>query len=60
VEGLKKKKKTKVKPLNYSQVDYSTIRPWRKPLTFLQHLKNTIRKHTRGPRVTGGRGSPQR
>jgi hypothetical protein len=43
VEGLKR---TKVKPLNYSQVTVVQQGPKGNPLTFLQHLKDTIRKHT--------------
>jgi hypothetical protein len=43
VEGLKK---TKVKPLNYSQVTVVQQGPEENPLTFLQHLKDPIRKHT--------------
>jgi hypothetical protein len=43
VEGLKK---TKVKPLNYSQVTVVQQGPEETPLTFLQHLKDTIRKHS--------------
>jgi hypothetical protein len=43
VEGLKR---AKVKPLNYSQVSVVQQGPDENPLTFLQHLKNTLRKHT--------------
>jgi hypothetical protein len=45
VEGLKR---TKVKPLNYSQVTAVQQGPEENPLTFLQHLKDAIRKHTTG------------
>jgi hypothetical protein len=45
VEGLKK---AKVKPLNYSQVTVVQQGLEENPLTFLQHLKNAIRKHTTG------------
>jgi hypothetical protein len=42
VEGIKR---AKVKPLNYSQV--SIVQgPDETPLSFLQHLKDAIRKHT--------------
>jgi hypothetical protein len=43
VEGLKR---TKVKPLNYSQVTVVQQGPEENSLTFLQHLKDAIRKHT--------------
>jgi hypothetical protein len=43
VEGLKR---TKVKPLNYSQVTVVQQGPEENPITFLQHLKDAIRKHT--------------
>jgi hypothetical protein len=43
VEGLKR---AKVKPLNYSQVTVVLQGPEENPLTFLQHLKDAIRKHT--------------
>jgi hypothetical protein len=43
VEGLKR---AKVKPLNYSQVTVVQQCPEENPLTFLQYLKNAIRKHT--------------
>jgi hypothetical protein len=43
VGGLKR---TKVKPLNYSQVTVVQEGPDKTPLTFLQHLKDAIRKHT--------------
>jgi hypothetical protein len=43
VEGLKR---DKGKPLNYSQVTVVQQDPEENPLTFLQHLKDTIRKHT--------------
>jgi hypothetical protein len=43
IEGLKK---AKVKPLNYSQVTVVQQGPEENPLTFLQHLKDAIRKHT--------------
>jgi hypothetical protein len=43
VEGLKR---AKVKPLNYSQVTVVQQGPEENPLTFLQCLKDTIRKHT--------------
>jgi hypothetical protein len=43
VEGLKR---AKVKPLNYSQVTVVQQGPEENPLTFLQHLKNVIKKHT--------------
>jgi hypothetical protein len=39
VEGLKR---AKVKPLNYSQVTVIPQGPDENPLTFLQHLKDTI------------------
>jgi hypothetical protein len=42
VEGLKR---TKVKPLNSSQVTVVQQGPEENPLTFLQHLKDAIRKH---------------
>jgi hypothetical protein len=43
VEGLKR---AKVKPLNHSQVTIVQQGPDENPLTFLQSLKDTIRKHT--------------
>jgi hypothetical protein len=43
VEGLKR---AKVKPLNYSWVTLVQQGPEENPLTFLQCLKDTIRKHT--------------
>jgi hypothetical protein len=43
VEGLKR---AKVKPLNYSQVTVVQQGPEENPLTFLQHLKDAIKKHT--------------
>jgi hypothetical protein len=43
VEGLKR---AKVKPLNYSQVTVEQQGSEENPLTFLQHLKDTIRNHT--------------
>jgi hypothetical protein len=43
VKGLKS---AKVKPLNYSQMTLVQQGPDENPLTFLQHLKNAIRKHT--------------
>jgi hypothetical protein len=43
VEGIKR---AKVKPLNYSQVTVVQRGPDGRPLTFLQHLKDTIWKHT--------------
>jgi hypothetical protein len=43
VEGLKR---AKVEPLNYSQVTVVQQGPEENPLTFLQHLKDAIRKHT--------------
>jgi hypothetical protein len=43
LEGIKR---AKVKPLNYSQVTVVQQGPEESPLTFLQHLKNTIQKHT--------------
>jgi hypothetical protein len=43
VEGLKR---AKVKSLNYSQVTVVHQGPEESPLTFLQHLKDAIRKHT--------------
>jgi hypothetical protein len=43
VEGLKR---AKVKPLNYSQVTVVQQGPDENPLTFLQHLKDAIQKHT--------------
>jgi hypothetical protein len=43
VEGLKR---AKVKPLNYFQMTVVQQGPEENPLTFLQHLKDTIRKHT--------------
>jgi hypothetical protein len=39
-------KRAKVKPLNYSQVTVVQQGPKENPLTFLQHLKDAIRKHT--------------
>jgi hypothetical protein len=39
-------KRAKVKPLNYSQVTVVQQGPEENPLTFLQHLKDPIRKHT--------------
>jgi hypothetical protein len=42
VEGLKR---AKVKPLNYSQMTV-VQGPEENPLTFLQHLKDIVRKHT--------------
>jgi hypothetical protein len=42
VEGLKR---AKVKPLNNSQVTVVQQGPDGNPLTFLQHLKDTIQKH---------------
>jgi hypothetical protein len=44
VEGPKR---AKVKPLNYSQVTAVQQGPEENPLTFLQHLEDAIRKHTR-------------
>jgi hypothetical protein len=43
VEGLKR---AKVKPVNYSQVTAVQHHPDENPLTFLQHLKDAILKHT--------------
>jgi hypothetical protein len=43
VEGLKM---AKVKPLNYSQVTIVQQSPDENPLTFLQHFKDAIQKHT--------------
>jgi hypothetical protein len=43
IEGLKR---AKVKTLNYSQVTIVQQDPDESPLTFLQHLKDTTRKHT--------------
>jgi hypothetical protein len=43
VKGLKR---TKVKPLNYSQVTVVQQGLEENPLTFLQRLKDAIRKHT--------------
>jgi hypothetical protein len=43
VEGLKR---AKVKPLNYSQVAVVQQGPEENLLTFLQHIKDAIRKHT--------------
>jgi hypothetical protein len=43
VEGLKR---AKVKPLNYSQVTVVQQGSEENPLTFLQCLKDAIRKHT--------------
>jgi hypothetical protein len=43
VEGLKR---AKVKPLNHSQVTVVQQGPEENPFTFLQHLKDAIRKHT--------------
>jgi hypothetical protein len=43
VEGLKR---AKVKHLNYYQVTAVQQGPEENPLTFLQHLKDAIRKHT--------------
>jgi hypothetical protein len=45
VEGLKR---AKVKPLNYSQVIVVQQSSEENPLTFLQCLKDSIRKHTTG------------
>jgi hypothetical protein len=39
-------KRAKVKPLNYSQVTVVQQGPEENPLTFLQCLKDAIRKHT--------------
>jgi hypothetical protein len=39
-------KRAKVKPVNYSQVTVVQQGPEENPLTFLQHLKEAIRKHT--------------
>jgi hypothetical protein len=39
-------KKAKIKPLNYSQVIVVQQGPDENLLTFLQHLKDAIRKHT--------------
>jgi hypothetical protein len=39
-------KRTKVKPLNYLQVTVVQEDPDENPLTFLQRLKDAIRKHT--------------
>jgi hypothetical protein len=43
VEGLKR---AKVKPLNYFQMTVVQQGPEENPLTFLQHCKDAIRKHT--------------
>jgi hypothetical protein len=43
VEGLKR---AKVKPLHFSQVTVVQQGPEENPLTFLQHLKDAIQKHT--------------
>jgi hypothetical protein len=43
VEGLKR---AEVKPLNYSQVTTEQQGPDESPFAFLQHLKDTIQKHT--------------
>jgi hypothetical protein len=43
VEGLKR---AKVKPVNYSQVTTAQQGPDESPSAFLQHLKDTIQKHT--------------
>jgi hypothetical protein len=43
IAGLKR---AKVKPLNYSQVIVVQQGPEENPLTFLQHLKKAIQKHT--------------
>jgi hypothetical protein len=43
VEGLNR---AKAKPLNYSQVTVVQQGPEENPLSFLQHLKDAIRKHT--------------
>jgi hypothetical protein len=45
VEGLKR---SKIKPLNYSQVTVVQQGSEENLLIFLQHLKDAIRKHTRG------------
>jgi hypothetical protein len=45
VKGLER---TKVKPLNYSQVTIVQQGPEENPLPFLHHLKDAIRKHTTG------------
>jgi hypothetical protein len=39
-------KKDQSLPLNYSQVTVVQQGPEENPLTFLQHLKDTIRRHT--------------
>jgi hypothetical protein len=39
-------KRTKVKPLNYSQVTTVPQGPDENALTFLQHLKDTVQKHS--------------
>jgi hypothetical protein len=39
-------KRAKVKHLNYSQVTVVQQRPEENPRTFLQHVKDPIRKHT--------------
>jgi hypothetical protein len=39
-------KNSQSKPLNYSQVTVVQQGPEENPLTFLQHLKDAIRKHT--------------
>jgi hypothetical protein len=49
VEGLKR---AKDKPLKCSQVAVVKQGPEENPLTFLQHLKDTIRKHTTGDPVS--------
>jgi hypothetical protein len=41
-------KRIKVKPLNFSQVTVVQQGPEENPLTFLHHLKDTVRKHTTG------------
>jgi imidazoleglycerol phosphate dehydratase HisB len=39
-------KRTRVKPLKYSQVTAVQQRPDETPMAFLQHLKETITEHT--------------
>jgi hypothetical protein len=45
IKMVRRIKRAKVKPLNYSQVTVVQD-PEENPLTFLQHLKDAIRKHT--------------
>jgi hypothetical protein len=45
-QTLKKKKRAKVKPLNYSQVTSVQQGPDDSPSAFVQRLKDTLQKHT--------------